>query len=64
MSGSEGSELGSVVGGRVVLVLSVSVGKLGVVPLGVGLVLGVSPVDDSSVSVGSLLGSSEASGAS
>jgi hypothetical protein len=35
-----------------------------VVPCNVGLVLGVSPVDDSSVSVGSLLGGSEASSAS
>jgi hypothetical protein len=64
LSGSVGLELSSVVGGRVVLVLSVSVGKLVVVPSSEATVVGVSPVDDSFVSVGSLLGSSEASGAS
>ena len=57
-------ELGSVPVVLPVSDLVHSMPVLGVVPPNVGLVLGVSPVDDGSVSVGSLLGGSEASSAS
>ena len=58
------SVLRSVPGDSPVLGLSDSVSVVRVVGIVVGLVMGVSPVDDSSVSVGSLLGGAKTSGAS